>query len=246
MVVNCACPAGGEPVDWSFAQHELLEKQGIDLKQEMEKKLVALEEQYKKEKEEADQQFEQERKTYEARIESLQRQVEEQSMISSMYSISTLDEANTVEDDAVFDQAWTEREYQVAAWAFQKWKYHQFTSLRDDLWGNAIFLKEANAISVELKKKVQFQFVLVTDTLYSPLPPDLIPREEPDDYLDMERPFPRTLVAVEVQDTKNGATHHWTLAKLRWVCVLVCALPLLVIVELPREWHCGTFRWMAG
>lgn len=206
---------GGEPVDWSFAQHELLEKQGIDLKVEMEKKLVALEEQYKKEKEEADQQFEQERKTYEARIESLQRQVEEQSMISSMYSISTLDEANTVEDDAVFDQAWTEREYQVAAWAFQKWKYHQFTSLRDDLWGNAIFLKEANAISVELKKKVQFQFVLVTDTLYSPLPPDLIPREEPDDFSDVERPFPRTLVAVEVQDTKNGATHHWTLAKLR-------------------------------
>lgn len=50
---------------------------------------------------------------------------------------------------------WTEREFQLAAWAFRKWKYHQFTSLRDDLWGNAIFLKEANAISVELKKKVQ-------------------------------------------------------------------------------------------
>ncbi|KAK8778191.1 hypothetical protein V5799_020468, partial [Amblyomma americanum] len=206
---------GGEPVDWSFAQHELLEKQGIDLKQEMEKKLVALEEQYKKEKEEADQQFEQERKTYEARIESLQRQVEEQSMISSMYSVCTADEANTVEDDAVFDQPWTDHEYQVAAWAFQKWKYHQFTSLRDDLWGNAIFLKEANAISVELKKKVQFQFVLVTDTLYSPLPPDLIPRDDPEEYFDQDRPFPRTLVAVEVQDTKNGATHHWTLAKLR-------------------------------
>ena len=39
-------------------------------------------------------------------------------------------------------------------WAATKWKYHQFTSLRDDLWGNAIFLKEANAISVELRKKV--------------------------------------------------------------------------------------------
>jgi hypothetical protein len=49
---------------------------------------------------------------------------------------------------------WSDREYQLAAWAFRKWKYHQFTSLRDDLWGNAIFLKEANAISVELKKKV--------------------------------------------------------------------------------------------
>ena len=25
---------------------------------------------------------------------------------------------------------WGEREYQLAAWAFRKWKYHQFTSLR--------------------------------------------------------------------------------------------------------------------
>jgi kinesin family protein 1 len=49
---------------------------------------------------------------------------------------------------------WSDREYQLAAWGFRKWEYHQFTSLRDDLWGNAIFLKEANAISVELKKKV--------------------------------------------------------------------------------------------
>lgn len=46
----------------------------------------------------------------------------------------------------------------------------QFTSLRDDLWGNAVFLKEANAISVELKKRVMFQFRLLTDTLYSPMP----------------------------------------------------------------------------
>lgn len=51
---------------------------------------------------------------------------------------------------------WSEREFQLAAWGYRKWKYHQFTSLRDDLWGNAVFLKEANAISVELKKKVVF------------------------------------------------------------------------------------------
>lgn len=51
---------------------------------------------------------------------------------------------------------WGDREFQLAAWAFRKWKFHQFTSLRDDLWGNAIFLKEANAISVELKKKVRY------------------------------------------------------------------------------------------
>lgn len=29
-----------EPVDWTFAQRELLEKQGIDMKQEMEKRLA--------------------------------------------------------------------------------------------------------------------------------------------------------------------------------------------------------------
>ncbi|KAL1440719.1 hypothetical protein MTO96_009266 [Rhipicephalus appendiculatus] len=207
---------GGEPVDWSFAQLELLEKQGIDLKQEMEKKLLALEGAVQEGKRRRlISSLNKRERPYEARIESLQRQVEEQSMISSMYSACTADEATTAEDDAVFDQPWSDREYQVAAWAFQKWKYHQFTSLRDDLWGNAIFLKEANAISVELKKKVQFQFVLVTDTLYSPLPPDLIPRDEADEFSDQERPFPRTLVAVEVQDTKNGATHHWTLTKLR-------------------------------
>lgn len=49
---------------------------------------------------------------------------------------------------------WIEKEFELAAIAWRKWKRHQFTSLRDDLWGNAIFLKEANAISVELKKKV--------------------------------------------------------------------------------------------
>lgn len=116
----------------------------------------------------------------------------------------------------------------MAAWAFRKWRYHQFTSLRDDLWGNAIFLKEANAISVELKKKVQFQFTLLTDTLYSPLPPELmlnpnnaistisgqtIVKEDNEDF--GSNSANKTLVAVEVTDTKNGATHYWTLEKLR-------------------------------
>lgn len=51
--------------------------------------------------------------------------------------------------------------------------------------------------------------------MYSPLPPDLRPAlNEYDDEED--RPFPRTIVAVEVQDTKNGATHYWTLEKLRY------------------------------
>lgn len=64
-----------------------------------------------------------------------------------------------------------------------------------------------------LSVKVQFQFVLLTDTLYSPLPPELLP-PEPEKERD-SRPFPRTVVAVEVQDLKNGATHYWSLEKLK-------------------------------
>lgn len=192
-----------EPVDWAFAQRELLEKQGIDMKQEMEQRLQELEDQYRREREEASNLLEQQRLDYESKLEALQRQVD------SRYYPETTEEEEEPEEEV----AWTKRETELALWAFRKWRFYQFTSLRDLLWGNAIFLKEANAISVELKKKVQFQFVLLTDTLYSPLPPDLLPPSVAKDR--EKRPFPRTIVAVEVQDQKNGATHYWTLEKLR-------------------------------
>lgn len=51
-----------ETVDWSFATSELLEKQGVDLKKEMDAKLKEIEEKYRKEKEESDLLFEQHRK----------------------------------------------------------------------------------------------------------------------------------------------------------------------------------------
>ncbi|XP_060794383.1 kinesin-like protein KIF1B isoform X3 [Neoarius graeffei] len=192
-----------EPVDWTFAQRELLEKQGIDMKQEMEKRLTEMEILYKKEKEEADQLLEQQRLVYESKLQELQKQVEQ--------IAETPDEEEEEEEEE--EVPWTQHEFELAQWAFRKWRYHQFTSLRDQLWGNAVYLKEANAISVELKKKVQFQFVLLTDTLYSPLPPELLP-PEPEKERD-SRPFPRTVVAVEVQDLKNGATHYWSLEKLK-------------------------------
>ncbi|XP_074414948.1 kinesin-like protein KIF1B isoform X1 [Zonotrichia albicollis] len=193
-----------EPVDWTFAQRELLEKQGIDMKQEMEKRLQEMEILYKKEKEEADLLLEQQRLDYESKLQALQKQVETRSLAA---------ETTEEEEEEEEEVAWTRHEYELAQWAFRKWKFHQFTSLRDQLWGNAVYLKEANAISVELKKKVQFQFVLLTDTLYSPLPPELLP-PEPEQGRE-RRPFPRTVVAVEVQDLKNGATHYWSLEKLK-------------------------------
>ncbi|XP_063321448.1 kinesin-like protein KIF1B isoform X6 [Pelmatolapia mariae] len=196
-----------EPVDWTFAQRELLEKQGIDMKQEMEKRLTEMEILYKKEKEEADQLLEQQRLVYESKLQELQKQVETRSLVAE-----TPDEEE-LEEEEEEEVPWTQHEFELAQWAFRKWRYHQFTSLRDQLWGNAVYLKEANAISVELKKKVQFQFVLLTDTPYSPLPPELLP-PEPEKDRD-PRPFPRTVVAVEVQDLKNGATHYWSLEKLK-------------------------------
>ncbi|KAJ8258892.1 hypothetical protein COCON_G00179040 [Conger conger] len=141
---------------------------------------------------------------YESKLQELQKQVETRSLVS---------EPPEEEEEEEEEVPWTQRECELAQWGFRKWKYHQFTSLRDQLWGNAVYLKEANAISVELKKKVQFQFVLLTDTLYSPLPPELLP-PEPEKERET-RPFPRTVVAVEVQDLKNGATHYWSLEKLK-------------------------------
>jgi hypothetical protein len=41
----------------------------------------------------------------------------------------------------------------LVAWHFT-WPCSFCFCLQDDLWGNAVLLKEANAISVELKKKV--------------------------------------------------------------------------------------------
>lgn len=114
----------------------------------------------------------------------------------------------------LFESCWTARDASLAAWAFRKWRFHQFTSLRDDLWGNAVFLKEANAISVELKKRVQFQFTLLRETLYSPLPPDFMTSDKTSDF-NTSKSTTKTLVAVEVTDIKNGATHIWSLEKLR-------------------------------
>ncbi|XP_028977410.2 kinesin-like protein KIF1A isoform X4 [Esox lucius] len=192
-----------EPMDWAFAQRELLDKQGIDMKQEMDQRLQELEDQYRKEREETHNLLEQQRLDYESKLEALQKQVDR------YYPEAVAEEEEEPEEEV----QWTEREMELALWGFRKWRCYQFTSLRDLLWGNAIFLKEANAISVELKKKVQFQFVLLTDTLYSPLPTDLLPPEAAKDRA--TRPFPRTIVAVEVQDQKNSATHYWTLDKLR-------------------------------
>ncbi|XP_066527578.1 kinesin-like protein KIF1C [Hoplias malabaricus] len=58
---SCSFEQQGEQEDWSYAQKELLENQGIDIKEEMDKRLQDLELQYRREKEEADLLLEQHR-----------------------------------------------------------------------------------------------------------------------------------------------------------------------------------------
>ncbi|KAF8363756.1 unc-104 [Pristionchus pacificus] len=207
-----------EPLDWKFAQQELLKEQGIDLNEEMQKKLVLIESQYRREKDELEMKMLTQTKEYEQRIESLQRQVDlAQSMISSG---SILEGERLLSSSLLaFDNVqWSSEQERVARKAALKWKLHQFTSVRDVLWGNAVFLREANAISIEMNKKasqgaVQFQFALLTDTMYSPLPPDLLPPGE--DLSHRSSHSSKTVVAVIVQDMKNGATHYWSLDKLK-------------------------------
>lgn len=54
--------SAGEGVDWNYAITELLDKQGIDLRMDMERRLVELEEQFRREKEEAENVFEMQKK----------------------------------------------------------------------------------------------------------------------------------------------------------------------------------------
>ncbi|KAI1726974.1 kinesin motor domain-containing protein [Ditylenchus destructor] len=204
---NLAAAATNEPIDWKYAQMELYEKQGIDLKQEMEKKLLEMEQQFRKEVEELERQHKRKNNVliifpWNANIIDCFRNTSLESKVFND-SKSLLAEVN--------EEQWTSEQERIVRHAAIKWRYHQFTSVRDDLWGSAIFLKEANAIAVELRKRVQFQFVLLTDTMYSPLPPDLLP---PGEDLTL-RPYPKTVVAIQVRDFKNGAMHYWSLEKLK-------------------------------
>ena len=90
-------------------------------------------------------------------------------------------------------------------------------------------VKEANAISVELKKNVTFQFTILTDSPYSPLPFSIATGtdvdidagdvrlthalESSERGLGLER---GPVVAVAVKDSKHGATNIWSMSKFRY------------------------------
>ena len=90
-------------------------------------------------------------------------------------------------------------------------------------------VKEANAISVELKKNVSFQYTILTDSPYSPLPFSIATGtdvdidagdvrlthalESSERGLGLER---GPVVAIAVKDSKHGATNVWSMSKFRY------------------------------
>lgn len=143
-----------ETVDWFSATQELKEKQGIDIKQEMER-LLALDEQYKKEVE-TNKMYKEQIIEYTSKINDLEKKVDimTKSMMSSscLASLGNSQHSNTLNGSSCMDtesnlslttlgddemihsmgnlNMWSEREYRLALWAFRRWKYHQMTSLR--------------------------------------------------------------------------------------------------------------------
>ncbi|XP_031571306.1 kinesin-like protein unc-104 isoform X2 [Actinia tenebrosa] len=188
-----------EPMDWSYAVLELLREQGY--MKEMNDRVIELEDRIRYEKDQAGLLLEKQRKTYETKLQQLQRQVDLTSFPSSDFE-SEIDLTSAGSESPL-----TEREMNLALSVIYKWRTFFYTSLRDDILSHAVLIKEANAISVELKKKVDFQFTLLTETLFTPLPENLREDSHQDNH--------PTVVCVEVQDKKNGATHYWSLKKLR-------------------------------
>ncbi|VDD74722.1 unnamed protein product [Mesocestoides corti] len=178
----------GETMDWTYAICELLDKQGVDLREEMAERLLEMEEQYRREREESDRRFDEQRKEYEGQIQVLLEKVEQQSLMSSM-----------VHEDSVSDE---------------EGRIRSTLLLKDILWDNAVFLKEANVMSVELGKKMQYQFIMLTNTSYTPVSKDIAKMvgdmRNSSNKLDDE-----TIVAIEAVNTASGISYKWTLETFR-------------------------------
>lgn len=153
-----------ESVDWVSAIQELKEKQGIDIKQEMER-LLALDEQYKKEVE-TNKMYKEQIIEYTSKINDLEKKVDimTKSMMSSS-CIASLAGGATVNNGSIDNESnlsltmgedefnfsgnlWNERDYQLALWAAKRWRFHQMTSIRVFLNKKFICFQEWQFVSV--------------------------------------------------------------------------------------------------
>jgi kinesin family protein 1 len=209
--------------EWSQALRELMKGEGYDIREGMESRIVALEEQLKEELVKKDEQLERQRLEYELRLAEMEDRYARQSEVGSLAG----------DEEPVYYDDLREEDIPLAQKVVEKWKSYSYISVRDTLLYNAALLKEANALSIELKKHVLFQFTLLSNSPYSPLPANISQGKDVDNPLEEDELgflnipsaqhsspvhcgcVPRPLVVVEVKDSKHGATYLWSLQKLR-------------------------------
>uniref|UniRef100_H3CNW4 Uncharacterized protein n=1 Tax=Tetraodon nigroviridis TaxID=99883 RepID=H3CNW4_TETNG len=94
---------------------------------------------------------------YESRLEALQKQVDgwNPGAPEAPGAEGSANDCTSSQTMSSPPPVWSSRDQELASWAFQRWSLYQFTSLRQVLWENAVFLKEANALSAELQKQVR-------------------------------------------------------------------------------------------
>jgi kinesin family protein 1 len=211
-------------------EEQLMQKYQVQLQAELEAKVHEVETQKRKEvddlmseakekahvqaKIEAEELFQQERRAYEMKIMEMEELIESKRAENSQ-QISLNEEPQMI--------PLQQNQMQTAKDVLYKWKRYKYTSLKDDIKYNTPLLQEANVISAELKKNVSFQFVMLSDTSYTPLPLAVatgtdIDVEFDDDSKDLFFSYdqlPGSVVAVEVKDGKHGTTHIWSLNKLK-------------------------------
>ncbi|SCZ97867.1 BZ3501_MvSof-1269-A2-R1_Chr7-2g09344 [Microbotryum saponariae] len=120
-------------------------------------------------------------------------------------------------DDDEFDSTpLTPREVRLARNAVQRWRRCQRVRMAEDTFSQAVLVKEANAISRELKKGTTFQFVVIGRKIPSSVDGAIEGLAEFEVSSDPTlATCQKPCIGVKVLDRRHRMTSIWTLAKLQ-------------------------------
>ncbi|PWN46193.1 putative kinesin-3 motor protein [Ceraceosorus guamensis] len=113
---------------------------------------------------------------------------------------------------------YTEPEKAMLYRVLAKWRAHTRVSMAEDILSNAVLLKEANVISMELDKKTTMQYTIIDDEpLSNPVSSveSIAGLDDLDDVADPElHKATKPCVAVRVIDHLHSTSYIWSLPKL--------------------------------
>ncbi|CAG8567917.1 4861_t:CDS:2, partial [Paraglomus occultum] len=114
---------------------------------------------------------------------------------------------------------YTDGELRLIRKTLKKWKRQRYVQMAETILSNAVVLKEANVISRELKKDIQYQLTIIEDEPYT----NPVSFYETTSALNQYNTNEDTslhlskkpCVGVKVIDFKNGVVYVWSLDKLK-------------------------------